>query len=512
MEICWAFEGTTSVREDSGQSRFSFTIQGISIYWIIFKKRRSSDMNGGLVCIVAVMMVQISALKMYSVYQGRGASEWRVSRSLPFGCYPDDFLLSPGKVWSLYSDKNVRKYVGNPIAELTSYNIKIWCVYWSPWNFIHTNQGSASCKSIETPNFWGVLDICAALEKTKTKDRIPTVNFYGNLNPHDKDKQGDSIPSFRIVDEQNDAQVGPFTPTSLTEIADTARATITVTPNPPSPMAYYRLQTKTIEVSNVSLEATERDIKEFFSFSGDIEYVEMQRSNEGSQVAYITFKDLQGAETALLLSGAIIVGLSVSISLAPDYKLPPAAFVPPPVAQNKTPGAGDSAIRKAEDVVTGMLAKGFILGKDAVKKDEKHQLTSKASAKVASFDKKIGFADKIQVGTTIVGDKVREVDQKFQVSKKTKSAFATAQQKVSSVGSAIMKNRYVCTGASWVTGAFSKVAKAAGDVGQKTKEKVGAAEEKRKRNVVDDFAQIHLSESPIEQQPSKPAAAQGLIL
>ncbi|KAL4335945.1 hypothetical protein GQ457_07G011780 [Hibiscus cannabinus] len=304
------------------------------------------------------------------------------------------------------------------------------------------------------------------------------------------------------------------------------------------PLFLLSLQTKTIEVSNVSLEATQRDIKEFFSFSGDIEYVEMQRfvaplvpsifffmnycssgiklimcscrSNEGSQVAYITFKDLQGAETALLLSGAIIVGLSVSISLAPDYKLPPAAFVPPPVAQNKTPGAGAGAIRKAEDVVTGMLAKGFILGKDAVKKaktfDEKHQLTSKASAKVASFGKKIGFADKIHLGTTIVGDKVRDVDQKFQVSKKTKSAF------VSSAGSAIMKNRYVSTGASWATGAFNKVAKAAGDVGQKTKEKVGAAEEKRKRNVVDDFAQIHLSESPIEQKPSKPAAAQGLIL
>ncbi|GMI63890.1 INVOLVED IN rRNA PROCESSING 3, BPA1-Like 1 [Hibiscus trionum] len=273
---------------------------------------------------------------------------------------------------------------------------------------------------------------------------------------------------------------------------------------------------KTIEVSNVSLEATERDIKEFFSFSGDIEYVEMQRSNEGSQVAYITFKDLQGAETAVLLSGATIVGLSVSICLAPDYKLPPAAFAPPPITQNITPGGGDSAIRKAEDVVTGMLAKGFILGKDAVKKaksfDEKHRLTSTASAKVASFDKKIGFTEKIHMGTTIVGDKVREVDKKFQVSKKTKSAFATAEQKVTSAGSAIMKNRYVFTGASWVTGAFNKVAKAAGDVGQRTKEKVGAAEEKRKRKAVDEFAQIHLSESPMEQQPSKPEPAQGLIL
>ncbi|KAL1068992.1 hypothetical protein V6Z11_D12G235800 [Gossypium hirsutum] len=246
---------------------------------------------------------------------------------------------------------------------------------------------------------------------------------------------------------------------------------------------------KTIKVSNVSLQATERDINEFFSFSGDIEYVEMQSDNERSLIAYVTFKDSQGAETAILLSGATIVNLSVSISLAPDYKLPTAAFAPPPPIQNQTPAGADSAMRKAEDVVTGMLAKGFILGKDAVNKaksfDEKHRLTSTASSKV---------------------------------SEKTKSAFSAAEQKVSSAGSAIMKNRYVFTGASWVTGAFNKVAKAAGDVGQKTKEKVGAAEEERKRKVVDDFAQIHLSESPKasapneQHNPSKPAPAQGLIL
>lgn len=36
-------------------------------------------------------------------------------------------------------------------------------------------------------------------------------------------------------------------------------------------------QVKTVKVSNVSLGASERDLKEFFSFSGDIEYVEMMR-------------------------------------------------------------------------------------------------------------------------------------------------------------------------------------------------------------------------------------------
>lgn len=168
-----------------------------------------------------------------------------------------------------------------------------------------------------------------------------------------------------------------------------------------------------------------------------------------------------------------------------------------------------------------MLAKGFILGKDAVNKaksfDEKHQLTSTASAKVASFDKKIGLTEKITIGTSIVNDKVREVDEKLHVSDKAKSAFAAAEQTVSNAGSAIMKNRYILTGTTWVTGAFNKVTKAAGEVGQKTKEKVGIVEDEQRRKMVDDFAQVHLSESPKasdsgEQHSSKPAPVHGLIL
>lgn len=234
---------------------------------------------------------------------------------------------------------------------------------------------------------------------------------------------------------------------------------------------------------------------------------------------------------------------------APEYQVPPAASSPPAVDfmacffswvfcsqikilhcdrlnfaapfqqkdDNASSSAG-SAVQKAEDVVSSMLAKGFILGKDAVNKaktfDEKHQLTSTASARVASFDKKIGLSEKISTGTSAVGEKFKEMDQKFQVSEKTKSAFAAAEQKVSSAGSAIMKNRYVFTGASWVTGAFNKVAKAASEVGSKTKEKV-VAEQEHKTRSEDDFAEVHLSETSkaaSAEHSSKPTSAQGLIL
>ncbi|CAN6461029.1 unnamed protein product [Victoria cruziana] len=282
------------------------------------------------------------------------------------------------------------------------------------------------------------------------------------------------------------------------------------------------MSVRTVKVGNVSLGASERDIKEFFSFSGDIEYVEMQSESERSQIAFVTFKDSQGAETALLLSGATIVDLSVYISPAPDYQLPPAALAPPPEKDSKTVSGAESVVQKAEDVVSSMLAKGFVLGKDALNKaktfDEKHQFTSNATAKVASLDKRMGLSEKISMGTAAVNEKVKEVDQRFHVSEKTRSAFAAAEQQVSTAGSAIMKNRYVLTGATWVTGAFNKVAKAAEDVALKAKGKV-KAEEERSGKDTEGYQALHLSESPKSTTPSEPTSkpsgpppADGLIL
>ncbi|XP_019184190.1 PREDICTED: binding partner of ACD11 1-like [Ipomoea nil] len=259
------------------------------------------------------------------------------------------------------------------------------------------------------------------------------------------------------------------------------------------------MSVRTVKVCNVSLSASQEDIMEFFSFSGEIEYVEMQSANERSETAYVTFKDPQGAETAVLLSGSTIVDQSVTVDLDPEYKLPPNALLGATATENQTVGAADSAILTAEDVVSSMLAKGFILGKDALNKakdfDEKHQFTSTASATVSSFDQRIGFTEKVGVGATIVNDKVKEMDQKLQVSEKTKSAFAVAEQTVSTAGSSIMRNRYILTGATWVTGAYSRVTKAAEEVGQKTKAKMVEEEQGRNADASEGNAQINTSES-----------------
>ncbi|KAG0454275.1 hypothetical protein HPP92_025579 [Vanilla planifolia] len=240
---------------------------------------------------------------------------------------------------------------------------------------------------------------------------------------------------------------------------------------------------RTIKVTNLSHSATEQDIKEFFSFSGDIDYVDVKSFDEWSRVAYITFRDSQGAETATLLSGATIVDQSVIITLANDYQ-PPLTVASPPAYQESTPTRGShSAVGKAEDVVTSALAKGYIFGKGTVDKaksfNRKHRITSTATAKVVSLDQKIGLSEKIGAGASAVGGKVREADERLHVSQKTKSAISFAERKVGSAGSAMLRNKYVFAGVSFVGGAAGKVGKVFGEVGTKTKEKV-MAEQMRK--------------------------------
>ncbi|KAB8115525.1 hypothetical protein EE612_056062 [Oryza sativa] len=158
---------------------------------------------------------------------------------------------------------------------------------------------------------------------------------------------------------------------------------------------------RTIKVTNISMSATADNIKEFFSFSGEVEYVEMRRESETSQVAYVTFKEFHGADTALLLSGASISEASVNITPVEDYVLPPEAyFYRQDTGSPRTPT--EAAVKKAEEVVSTMLAKGFVLSKDALKRarsfDDRHQLLSTASARVASLDRRFGLSDKFSAG------------------------------------------------------------------------------------------------------------------
>ncbi|RXH81667.1 hypothetical protein DVH24_035088 [Malus domestica] len=248
-------------------------------------------------------------------------------------------------------------------------------------------------------------------------------------------------------------------------------------------------QTRTVQVKQLSDLASEREIHEFFSFSGEIERIHIQREPGKSKTAFVTFKDPKALEIALLLSGATIVDQIVTISPVQNYvpiemhevrmvvsadSVAPAENISPD-AEDKTGSPTRVYVNKAQDVVTTMFARGSAIGQDAVNKakafDEKHRLTASASEKVISFDRKVGLTEKLTVGISVVNEKVKSVDQRLHVSDKTMAAIFAAERKLNDTGSAVKTSRYVTAGAAWLNGAFGKVAKAGQVAGTKTREK-----------------------------------------
>lgn len=252
--------------------------------------------------------------------------------------------------------------------------------------------------------------------------------------------------------------------------------------------------TRTVQVKQLSDLASDREIHEFFSFSGEIEHIEIRRDSPQSRIAFVTFMDPKALEIALLLSGATIVDRIVTITPAenyvPQYDIREVRIVEnavdmsqentSPVAEkNSSPRSGRVYVNRAQDVVSSVLAKGSAIGQDALNKarafDEKHKFRANASARVASFDKRVGLSEKFTVGISVVNEKVKSVDQRLQVSDKTMAAILAAERKLNNTGSAVKSSRYVTAGTTWLNGAFSKVARAGQVAGTKTREKWNVA-------------------------------------
>ncbi|KAJ3677348.1 hypothetical protein LUZ60_003072 [Juncus effusus] len=232
----------------------------------------------------------------------------------------------------------------------------------------------------------------------------------------------------------------------------------------------------TVEVTNLSNRATEKDLYDFFSFSGAIEHIEIIRSGDYGSTAYVTFKEPYSLETAVLLSGATIVDQQVCITNWGHYEDPSNNFWDRPswsiedetvytnveTCQFKT--TPTEALTMAQDVVRTMLSKGYTLSKDALLKakefDESYRVSATAAQKVADLSKHIGLTDRINAGVGAV----RSVDETYHVSDTTRSVVSATSQTAVKVTNAVVTSSYFSAGAMFVSDALSRAAKMAADL------------------------------------------------
>jgi hypothetical protein len=154
-----------------------------------------------------------------------------------------------------------------------------------------------------------------------------------------------------------------------------------------------------VEVTDLSPQANEHNLREFFQFSGKIKDIQLSMSPEGGHQARIFFEKEEEAETACLLTGAIIVDKQVVITNLFDG-------APPPVMG-----------KKAVDVISQMLSAGFIFGKSTLDK-------------LSDFDKKMGLSEKVKANMKSAKEKLNEFNEKHQIRQRASSFMKTVQTKV----------------------------------------------------------------------------------
>ncbi|KAK7273381.1 hypothetical protein RIF29_14430 [Crotalaria pallida] len=246
------------------------------------------------------------------------------------------------------------------------------------------------------------------------------------------------------------------------------------------------------EVTNLSPKATEIDVCNFFAYCGVIEHVGIIRSDEHASIAYVSFRDAYARETALLLNGSMILDQCICISRSGAYiedcnywnshapNPEDSIIISKDTHMDKFASSPGEAITMAQEVVKTMVAKGYVLGKDAFVMakafDESHNVSSTAAAKVVELGNKIGLTDSINSGI----ETFKYVDEKYHVTDLTKSAATltgttaiivgtvTGRAAVAA-GSAIVNSSYFAKGALWVSDMLTRAAKAAADMGQHSK-------------------------------------------
>ncbi|KAF6159982.1 hypothetical protein GIB67_033066 [Kingdonia uniflora] len=232
-----------------------------------------------------------------------------------------------------------------------------------------------------------------------------------------------------------------------------------------------------VEVTSLSPNATEKDVHDFFAFCGGIEHVEIVRSGDYACTAYVTFVDGHALETAVLLSGATIADQRVCITSwgqhqdefdiwnRSSWTIGDETGSTHAMHGNQFVSTPGEAVTMAQEVVITMISKGYVLGKDALFKakalDESYQVSASAAARVADLSKRIGLTDKINAGMGAV----KSVDEKYAVYETTKTVASFTGKTAAAAATTVVNSSYFSKGAMWVSGALTKAAKAAADLG-----------------------------------------------
>jgi len=217
---------------------------------------------------------------------------------------------------------------------------------------------------------------------------------------------------------------------------------------------------RAVFVTNISPNATEKTVSDFFSFCGRITRLSLRSVEGGSQEAVVVFETDSAAKTALLLTNALIVDRPITVvphvaSGEPEAQVN-AAVAPQAVITERQHAVPDSE-RTKTSVMASLVAAGYVLGSDTIQKardvDEKHMISlqlkvgaEQIKAKANEIDKTLHISETATAIKTGVVEKAKEVDEKLHITEKVDAAVSAAKQQASAFAAKAQENETIAKG------------------------------------------------------------------
>jgi hypothetical protein len=249
-----------------------------------------------------------------------------------------------------------------------------------------------------------------------------------------------------------------------------------------------------VSVTNLSPSTTSDTLREFFSFCGTIESIEMHERNEGEggAAATVTFDSDAAASTAVLLNEAIVDEATINVAEVPSVS---SEGVAPEASAAPVDEGGAEGSREppgtATSIIASIVAAGYVLGEEAVVKakeyDDEHLVSlqvktgaSHATDKVKEVDTRYGISTTASTAAAQAGASLSEVNATYGLTDKVATGVAVASEKVSALGAAAMENPTVAASVtslwSLASSASARASAALASVSAETKAEIAKRE------------------------------------
>jgi len=256
-----------------------------------------------------------------------------------------------------------------------------------------------------------------------------------------------------------------------------------------------------VQVTNISPNANEKTVSDFFSFCGKISKLYFDKeSGKDTNRAVVLFETESAAKTALLLTNALIVDRPIAVEPYPPRDVSqtvtsPGTPVPQENITHRDFGDAKDEERTKTSVIASILASGYVLAQDALTKakqvDDEHNISLQLKVgvetlkvKAHEIDQTYHITEKATALKQTATEKAKKLDEDYKISEKATQAANTVKVNAMQAATKAQENQTIKSGVESMKQGWAAVTQSVSGIYTEYKEQTAKAIEEKKKEKV----------------------------